>query len=221
MSPKNAALRRDAIVERALEIADLEGSQAVTIRRLATEFGVTPMALYWHVPNKDELLAAMGDSFYAGVRLPDGADWVERLRAVTDSLVASLRRHPASAHLALPRILSCDDGRQLSEATFAMLRDAGFSVQQTADIARTALQTAIMLVTQEAGAELDVRAEEREHAVKAKRAALAALPPDRFPNLLACMDCLLETDDEDAYYRFGVDLYVNGVRALHAAQSTV
>jgi len=31
----------------------------VTIRRVAQEFGVTPMALYWHVSNKDELLAAM------------------------------------------------------------------------------------------------------------------------------------------------------------------
>jgi TetR/AcrR family tetracycline transcriptional repressor len=216
VSPKNLELNRDAIVERALGIADAEGIAAITIRRIAKEFGVTPMALYWHVANKDELLGAMGDRFFEGLTLPAGDDWVERLRAVTDRLVASLRRHPGSAHLALSRVLVSPDGRDLSEATFGMLRAAGFSVQQTADIARTAVQTATMLVTQEAGAEVGVPAEQRAAVIDGKRAAMAALPSDRYPNILECMDCLTATDDDDAYYRFGVDLYVSGVRDLHA-----
>ena len=41
----------------------------MTIRRIAQEFGVTPMALYWHVKNKDELLAAMGDRSSTGLQL--------------------------------------------------------------------------------------------------------------------------------------------------------
>ncbi len=224
MSPKNSDLNRDAIVDRALAIADAEGIGAITVRRMAKEFGVTPMALYWHVPNKDELLGAMGDRFFEGLTLPPGDDWVERLRGVTDAMVESLRRHPASAHLALSRVLSSDDGRDLAEATFAMLRAAGFSAQETADVARTAVQTASMLVTQEAGAELDVPAAEREQTVAAKRAAIAALPPERYPYIQECMDCLTATDDTEAYYRFGIDLFVGGVRELHeslAAQSTL
>ena len=217
MSPKNSDLHRDAIVERALEIADAEGIAAITIRRIAKEFGVTPMALYWHVSNKDELLGAMGDRFFEGLTLPAADDWVERLRAVTDLLVASLRRHPGSAHLAMARVLVSPDGRELSEATFGMLLAAGFSVQETSDIARTAVQTATMLVTQEAGAELGVPAEQRAAVIEAKRAAMAALPRDRYPHILECLDCLTATDDDDAYYRFGVDLYVSGVRALHAS----
>ena len=43
----------------------------MSIRRLGQEFGVTPMALYWHVQNKDELLAAMGDRIFAGHRPAD------------------------------------------------------------------------------------------------------------------------------------------------------
>jgi TetR/AcrR family tetracycline transcriptional repressor len=217
VSPKNPDLSRSAIVDRALDIADVEGIGAITIRRLAQEFGVTPMALYWHVKNKDELLAAMGDCFYDGIVLPEGDDWLERLRGVTSALVESFRQHPGSAHLALARILTSEAGRDLSEATFAMLREQGFSVQQTADIARTALQTATMLVTQEAGAEVDVPAEQRAEVIEAKHRAIAALPRDRYPNILECIDCLTATDDDDAYYRFGVDLYVSGVRELHAA----
>jgi TetR/AcrR family tetracycline transcriptional repressor len=119
-------------------------------------------------------------------------------------------------------VLSSDDGRDLAEATFAMLRAAGFSAQETSDIARTAVQTASMLVTQEAGAELDVPAAERDQVIAAKRAAIAALPPERYPYIQECMDCLTATDDTEAYYRFGIDLYVGGVRELHeslAAQS--
>jgi TetR/AcrR family transcriptional regulator, tetracycline repressor protein len=217
VSPRTVDLNRDAIVERALGIADAEGIAAITIRRIAKEFAVTPMALYWHVANKDELLGAMGDRFFEGLTLPAGDDWVERLRAVTDLLVRSLRRHPGSAHLALGRVLVSPDGRDLSEATFSMLRAAGFSVQQTADIARTAVQTATMLVTQEAGAEVGVPAEQRDAVIEAKRAAMAALPRDRYPNILECLDCLTATDDDDAYYRFGVDLYVSGVRELRAS----
>ncbi|MBE7189923.1 TetR/AcrR family transcriptional regulator [Jatrophihabitans endophyticus] len=215
MSPRNTELSRPDLVERALEIADAEGMTAVTVRRLAKEFGVTPMALYWHFANKDELLAAMGDSFYDSVALPADGAWDERLRAVTAALVTTLRRHPGAAHLALARVLSCDEGLDLSEATFAMLRAEGFSVIETADIARTALQTAASLVTQEAGAEVEHGSDKRDEVIEAKRKALAALPVERYPNVLECMECLTDTADEDEYYRFGVDLFVDGVRALH------
>ena len=48
------------MVGRAIALADAEGLDALTIRRLAQELGVTPMALYWHFRNKEELLAGAG-----------------------------------------------------------------------------------------------------------------------------------------------------------------
>ena len=84
-----ADLSRETIVDRALVIADSEGLAAVTVRRIALEFGVTPMALYWHVANKDELLAAMGDQFFADLKVAEHEDWVEQLRAI---LAARYRR---------------------------------------------------------------------------------------------------------------------------------
>ena len=82
-----------AIVERALTVMDAEGPDAVTIRRIAQEFGVTPMALYWHVANKDELLAAMGDALLADVdaaaRRP--APWSVQLRGVVEALIDAAR----------------------------------------------------------------------------------------------------------------------------------
>ena len=48
-------LSKEVVVECGLALADAEGLEALTIRRLATELGVTPMALYWHFRNKEEL----------------------------------------------------------------------------------------------------------------------------------------------------------------------
>jgi TetR/AcrR family tetracycline transcriptional repressor len=213
-------LSRAAIVDRALLLADEIGLEAITVRRLAQEFDVTAMALYWHVKNKDELLAAMGDWFFEELPdFPSRGTWSERLRAVIDALVGSLRRHPESAALAAPRVLSCDPGRELAERTLGMLREAGFSIAEATDIARTAMQTAIMLVTEMAGAEPGIAIEHKDEVRAQKRRALAALPPDRFPNLIACAAAFTECEDEDAYYAFGLDLFVSGVQRLHAGHT--
>jgi TetR/AcrR family tetracycline transcriptional repressor len=224
MSPRTAAtstrsakseLSRDAIVERALRVMDVEGPDAVTIRRIAQEFGVTPMALYWHVANKDELLAAMGDAMLSGIEpLVTTGPWSAQLRGVIDALVESLRRHPAAAELVLPRILVHPDGLVVTEFTLALLEDAGFSVAQAADLARTGLQTAIMLVSQMPGAETQAAEEQRDQLLGEKRAYIEALEPAAFPHVRAAAFALTDCADVDGYYDFGIDLFVAGAEAL-------
>src|ERR1700754_255750 len=109
-----ADLSRDTIVQRAMSIADSEGLAAVTVRRIALEFGVTPMALYWHVSNKDELLAAMGDEFFNDIQVGEYDNWIDELRAMMAALISSLRRHPASAPLAAQRVMACPAGLALA-----------------------------------------------------------------------------------------------------------
>jgi TetR/AcrR family tetracycline transcriptional repressor len=212
---ERAGLSRAAIIERALTVMDEDGPDAVTIRRLAQEFDVTPMALYWHVANKDELLDAMGDALFAGVTptVTEGP-WSAQLRGVVEALVAALDRHPAAAELAFPRVLVCEDGRRLAEFTLALLQDAGFTVQQSADLARMAMQTAIMLVTQYPGRETQAARESRDAIRAEKRRMLTTLPEDTYPRIRAAADPLLGCDDADVYYGFGIDLYIEGAEAL-------
>ena len=208
-------LSRAAIVERALSVMDVEGADAITIRRIAQEFGVTPMALYWHVANKDELLAAMGDALLAGVRPPPAVgSWSAQLRAVVETLVENLSRHPAAAELVFPRILATEQGLELTEFTLTLLEDAGFSPQQAADLARMGLQTAMMLVTQLPGSESQAAQEERDALLAEKRAHIERLPADRYPRIREAGEPLTNCDDETAYYSFGVDLYIEGALAL-------
>jgi AcrR family transcriptional regulator len=222
MTPRTAAataaksdLSRAAIVERALSLMDVDGPDAVTIRRIAQEFGVTPMALYWHVANKDELLAAMGDALLADVVPPPvTGSWSVQLRGVVENLIESLSRHPAAADLVFPRILVTQPGLQITEFTLALLEDAGFSREQAADLARMGLQTALMLVTQRPGAESQAARKERDALLAQKRAHVESLPSDRYPHVRAAAVPLTDCDDEAAYYSFGVDLYIEGALAL-------
>lgn len=207
-------LSRDAILDRALAVADAEGLDAVTIRRLAQDLGVTPMALYWHVRSKDELLDAMGDRLYADLSYDIGPDapWDERLGAVMRTLVDALRRHPACLELAYRRILACPEGLAITEYTLRLLREQGFTPRQTANLAMHALQSAVTLVSGEPGTGQG-SPEEQAATLEQKRAALTALPDDQYPYLREMADDLLQCDDVDEYYDFNIGLFVAGARA--------
>src|SRR5215471_6929197 len=60
-------LSKAAVIDRALAIGDAEGLDAVTIRRVANELGVTPMALYWHFRAKDQLLAGLAERVWGEI----------------------------------------------------------------------------------------------------------------------------------------------------------
>ncbi len=98
---QRSRLSKATVVRRALALADAGGLDALTIRRLAQELGVTPMALYWHFRSKEELLAGLGDQIWTEVSTgtdPD-APWHEQLREIMESLVAVLRAHPSASEL--------------------------------------------------------------------------------------------------------------------------
>jgi AcrR family transcriptional regulator len=175
------------------------------------------MALYWHVQNKDELLAAMGDRLYADLDLPHDPSrpWDERLHELMVAVVTGLRRHPALLSLAFARVLACPDGLTLTETGLAILREGGFSARAAANIAAQLLRTALGLVTDEPGTE-NGRPELDEHLAQ-KRALVAALPADLYPRLIESGDDLLGCADQAGYDAFGIDLFIAGVRALACA----
>ena len=92
-------------------------------------------------------------------------------------------------------------------------------MREASDLARLALQTAVILVSGRPGAELDTPEPHREAMTAAKRAALTELSVAEYPNLVACADALTDCDDEELYYGAGVELYVAGVQELNARKT--
>ncbi|WP_326696633.1 TetR/AcrR family transcriptional regulator [Streptomyces sp. NBC_01754] len=95
----------DAVVEAATAVADPEGLDAVTMRRVARELGVVPMTLYTYVPGKSELLDLMLDAAYARMPRTDttGQPWRRRVTAVAEENKALFERHPWAAAVSTAR----------------------------------------------------------------------------------------------------------------------
>jgi len=99
------ALSIDAVVVSATQLADAEGLDAVTMRRVAGALGVAPMTLYTYVPGKAELLDLMLDAAYAQLPLADtaGQPWRRRLTAVAAENRAMFEAHPWAAEISTVR----------------------------------------------------------------------------------------------------------------------
>jgi TetR/AcrR family transcriptional regulator, tetracycline repressor protein len=213
-------LTRAAVVDRALELADKSGLDALTIRKLATELGVTPMALYWHFRGKEELLDGLAERLWGeiDVTVDRDAPWTEQIRGLFESLLKMLRAHPAAPELLMHSKKVADAGLRVTELTLDILRTAGLSPEDASFATRSALWTGISLVMSEPGFESHDDAERAELQRK-KRVAMATQSPATFPRLVECALPMTACDDPEEHYRFGVDLFIGGLAAVAAARA--
>src|SRR5258708_39661897 len=146
-------LSRPAVVDRALALADRAGVDALTIRRIATELGVTPMALYWHFRSKEELIAGVADRIWGQIRtdVDRASPWPQQLRLMLESLLVVLRSHASASALLLSSEKLGPSHWGATETTLDILRSAGFDPQHASEIARSALWTGLTLVMSEPG----------------------------------------------------------------------
>ena len=211
-------LTPQTVVEEALTLADSEGLEAVTIRRLARELGVTPMALYWHFRSKDELLDSVAASIFEEIDLSVDASarWQEQLRALLGSMLNVLRAHPSTAILLSTRTASSEGSLRATEVALDILGCGGFSPTEATQIARHSLSTVTNLVSGEPGV---VAREESGKMIDARRHArlfLESLPPERYPRLVEAATPLSEGVDPDTYFAFGLELLLAGIEAIAA-----
>jgi TetR/AcrR family transcriptional regulator, tetracycline repressor protein len=209
-------LTPQTVIERALVLADSEGLEAVTIRRLAKELGVTPMALYWHFRSKDELLDGMAARLFEEIDLSVDASarWQDQLRALLGSMLGVLRAHPFSAILLSTRTASSEGSLRATEVVLDILGRGGFSPAEATQIARHALSTVTNLVSGEPGVVVREESGEMIDARRRARLFLESLPPERYPHLVESAGPLSEGVDPDIYFAFGLDLLLAGIEAM-------
>lgn len=214
-----ARLDRDQVLDVAFDLAGAEGLEAVTIRRLAQRLEVTPMALYWHFADKDGLFVGMGARLWADavaeLAAVDGADGAATdplagLRQVLRAVVAALARHPQVATLAFSAVGSSEPGLAVTERTLTLLEQLGYDAAGAAQVAHLMLQQAVGMVANQPGLDAADPAE-RDAIFRAKRAAMLALPPDRYPHVIAAADYLTSCVDVGAFFDRGVELFLGGI----------
>ncbi|MBT0774011.1 TetR/AcrR family transcriptional regulator [Kineosporia sp. J2-2] len=135
------SLSRDAIVQVAMNISREQGLPAVTMRAVAAPFGVTPMALYRHVGDREDLARLVTDRVGALVRPPagPGTPWAGRVRAWARVQRSVLRDYPGTAAWLIENGPSGPEAYRLLELLAAALADSGL------DDARVARGTALVM----------------------------------------------------------------------------
>ena len=107
MSKQKSRLSREKIATAALAIADREGFEALSMRRVAHELNAGTMSLYYYVKTKDDLIAAMDDALMAEALLPSLPEgWQRAMMAIAKRTHAVFIRHP----WALAAMLSAPPG---------------------------------------------------------------------------------------------------------------
>lgn len=142
-----APLSRQAIVDAALTLADAEGLEAVSVRRVASELGAGPMRLYGYVGSKDELLALLVDRVYGEIELPlGGGDWRAGLRTIAHGTERAARRHPWFVSIAAAHPPQGPNGLRLLEGALAAVDGLGLEAAAMVQAVHTVFAYAVGFV---------------------------------------------------------------------------
>ena len=199
----------------AVALADEEGVSALSMRRLARELGVVPMALYKHVANKDELLDGMIDVVVAEIDPPiEDADWKTAIRERILSARRMLLRHPWASRVLETRTQPTPMLLAYIDSMIGMLVAGGFSIDLTHH-AMHALGSRLMGFTQE----LFDDAGETDPEVEAEIMASIA---DELPNVYRLYRAVTHDDasvvgpgcDDQFEFKFALDLLLDGLERL-------
>ena len=125
-------LSRERILRAAVALADEGGIESLSMRRIAQELGVVPMALYKHVANKDALLGGLVDVIVGEIDPPaEGTDWMTAVRRRVLSARRALLRHPWASRVIESRTEPTPAVLEYMDSMIGMFRTGGFSMDLT------------------------------------------------------------------------------------------
>jgi AcrR family transcriptional regulator len=131
-STAKTPLSKDRVLRAALELADREGLDGLTMRKLGEQLGVEAMSLYNYFASKDEMLAGLIDIVFSEIEVPQQGGWKSAMRRRAVSALAALSRHRWAVGLMESSMRPGPANLGHHEAVLKRLRSAGFSVAMTA-----------------------------------------------------------------------------------------
>ena len=220
---RRTPLNRARVLSAAVVLADEVGLDALSMRRLADNLDVVPMALYKHVANKDELLDGMVDVLIGEITpTVPGGDWKRTVRQRVLSARKALLRHPWARQVLESRTTRTPTVLGYMDEFIGLFLAGGFSVDLTHH-AMHALGSRMWGFTQEL---FDDAGTHRAQAAVPPGAQAAMLQEMalRYPNILQVANASRHDDgsvvshgcDDQFEFEFALDLLLDGFERLHA-----
>ncbi|KQX58996.1 MULTISPECIES: TetR/AcrR family transcriptional regulator [unclassified Streptomyces] len=214
-----ASLTPGRIAEVAIGIADREGFAAVTMRKVAAELGVAPMAAYRHVDGKDELWALMIDRVSGELEpVEEGPGWRETLRAHALRTRDTMLRHPWLSHMPAPLFALTPNRMAAAERQMAALDGLGLDVDTMMAAFRT-VNAYVHGATQSEAALRQYMAEQGWQSGDESRRGLAPqmsylMGTGRYPTYRRYTQGAARKDDAEWQFVTGLDCVLDGVAGL-------
>lgn len=224
---QRSVLGLEAIIDAALAIVDAEGTEAVSMRRVAAAFDTGPASLYAYVRDKDELLQLVLDRISGEMVIPEGDDWQELVRGWAWNARAVFQRHQDAARLSfgwIPRSERMYDG---AERLLGAMTSAGVPDQ----VAAWALDIMSLYIAADSfegwlytqrftdGSGRPTEEVGAEYFAGLMEGAVTALPTAIYPNLARLAGAMV-AGGNDERFGFGVDMLIAGFAAQISSEKT-
>jgi AcrR family transcriptional regulator len=203
-------LTRERVLRVALAHADAGGLEALTMRKLAEELGVAPMALYRHVANRDDLVDGMVDIVFGEIDLPSaGDDWRAAMRQRAISVRDVLSCHRWAIGLMESRANPGPANLRHHDAVIGSLRAAGFDMAMVAH-AYSVLDSYIYGF---ALTKMNLPFESGDDVAEIAQTMLEPFPVDEYPNLVAFITehAMKPGYDYGDEFEYGLDAILDGL----------
>jgi AcrR family transcriptional regulator len=201
-------LTREKIVDAALRLLERDGIQGLSMRKLATELDTGAASLYWHVGDKEQLLALLLDRIVGETKVPDPdpPNWREQVKELGRNTRALFAKHRDSAQLSLGRVPSGPNSLPVLERTLAVL--AAGKVP-----ARAVSFAADMFALYVGAFAYEESLQTQPFNPQQFGEYLKSLPPEHFPTLTRLADDLV-AGGADERFEFALELLVSGLEAM-------
>ena len=217
---RRVRLTRQRVLRAAVELADQIGIDALTMRRLAEELGVVPMAIYKHVTNKEELLDGMVDVVVGEIDPPlSDTDWKSAVRQRILSARQSLLHHPWAPGVIESRANPSPVLLAYIDSMIGMFRAGGFSADLTHHVLHT-MGSRLFGFTQEVF-------DDSPSLDPASTAMLVREMEGRYPHIAEMVGTVYHDQasvlgggcDDQFEFEFALDLLLSGLERLRQHQS--
>jgi AcrR family transcriptional regulator len=209
-------LSRERVLPIAMSRADLGGLEALTMRTLAEELGVAPMALYRHIANKDDLIDEMIDVVFSEIGLPSGgADWKAAMRQRALAVRDALARHRWAIGLMESRRSPGPANLRHHDAMIGKLRAAGFSIE----LAAHAYSVLDSYIYGFALTKMNLPFESTAEVAEVAETMLQPFPVNEYPNLVEFITehAMKPGYDYGDEFEYGLDLILDGLERIRAS----
>ena len=213
MAEPRTRLSRELVLRAAITLADRDGIESLSMRKLGQEVGVEAMSLYNHVRNKEDMLNGMVDVVFSEIDLPfSEVDWSLAMRQRAISARQALLRHPWAIGLMESRAQPGPATLRHHDSVLRNLRDAGFTIEMAAH-AYSVLDSYIYGFTLN---ELSLPFDTSEEVAEVAGNILREFPATEYPHLaeMAVEHAMKPGYDYGDEFEFGLNLILDGLKRV-------